>query len=284
MNRLGLVYLLRDRNGPEPVRAFVESYRQCRGGIPHELLVLCKGFGSVQETSAYDPLWAGLAHRRMVVPDRGYDLEAYFRVLADPACSRFCFVNSFSEVLDPDWLEKLSTCLDAPGVGLVGATGSWESLYTNAVREHALGLERPFWQRALRPVRLFWLKRRFPPFPNPHVRTTAFMADRRVLERIVVPPMRFKLQALQFETGYRSVTRQVQAMDLQVRIAGRDAVSYPPDLWATSRTYRQAAQENLLVGDNRTRQYAAAAPGERSRLTRLAWGAEEHTTGAGKVG
>jgi len=281
MTKLGLVYLLRARNGPEPVRAFVEGYCQNRGGLDHELVVVYKGFHTLTETDAYDPCWAGLPHQRRVVPDRGFDLEAYFGVLSEPGCSRFCFLNSYSQVLDPDWLAKLSASLDASGVGLVGATGSWESLYTNARDEHALGLERSVWQRWLRPVRLAWLRRRFPQFPNPNVRTTAFMAERRVLERVVVPPMRVKLEVLQFESGYRSLTRQIQSMGLQVRVTGRDGVAHAPDGWAGSHTYRQGTQENLLVADNRTRQYDRAGPADRARLSRVAWGDQAQPAGQG---
>jgi hypothetical protein len=281
MTKLGLVYLLRARNGVEPVRTFVEGYRQNRGGLDHELIVVYKGFATMTETGSYDPCWAGLPHLRRVVPDRGFDLQAYIGVLSETGFSRFCFLNSFSQVLDSDWLAKLSASLDASGVGLVGATGSWESLYSNARDERALGLERSVWQRWVRPVRLAWLRRRFPGFPNPNVRTTAFMADRRVLERVVVPSMRFKLEVLQFESGYRSLTRQVESMGLQVRVTGRDGVAHAPGGWAGSQTYRQGTQENLLVADNRTRQYDRAGPVERARLSRLAWGDQARPGGRG---
>jgi hypothetical protein len=283
MTALGLVYLLRARNGPEPVNAFVESYRRHGGGREHELIVLYKGFRAQAATTAYDSCWKEVPHRGVVMKDHGYDLDAYFRVLSHAACARFCFLNSFSRIQDPDWLSKLSHSLDVPGVGLVGASGSWESLYSNARDERLLGLERSVWRRWLRPVRLAWLRRRFPPFPNPNVRTTAFIAERRVLERIVVPRMRFKFEALEFESGHASLTRQVQALGLQVRVTGRDGRAYHPDDWAKSRTYRQGAQENLLVTDNRTRQYDQAGPVERARLSRLAWGNEaQPDPGAGQ--
>src|SRR3546814_5122769 len=62
--------------------------------------------------------------------------------------------NTASEILAPDWLRKLAINLAMPNVGLVGATASYESLNE--------------------------FNSSFPAFPNVHIRSTAFMIDRKL--------------------------------------------------------------------------------------------------------
>jgi hypothetical protein len=85
-------------------------------------------------------------------------------------------------------------------------------------------------------------------------------------------PLATKRDAERFESGRRGMTRQVLARGLAVRVVGRDGVGYDPASWAASRTFRSGVQENLLVGDNRTRQFGDADPATRQMLAALAWG------------
>jgi hypothetical protein len=53
---------------------------------------------------------------------------------------------------------------------------------------------------------------------------------------------------------------------------GRDGVAHPPERWPESATFRAGGQANLLVADNRTRQYDRAEGAERRALAEAAWG------------
>ena len=57
-------------------------------------------------------------------------------------------------------------------------------------------------------------------------------------------------------------------------ITGRDGVLYDPADWASSETFWQGEQANLLVADNQTEKYALGDPGSRQLLSRYAWGLE----------
>ena len=52
---------------------------------------------------------------------------------------------------------------------------------------------------------------------------------------------------------------------------GRDGIGYPREEWALSRTFRSGEQENLLIADNRTDQYANGDEAFRTLLAGLAW-------------
>ena len=81
-----------------------------------------------------------------------------------------------------------------------------------------------------------------------------------------------KWDAWRFESGRESMTRRLESHGLNVLVVGRDGVAYRKDDWANSFTFRSGGQANLLVADNRTRQYADAGNEDRRRLNTLAWG------------
>jgi hypothetical protein len=223
------------------------------------------------------------------MPAQTQDIPAYLEAARRVSCEYLCFLNSYSRPLADGWLAALHRHARRPGVGLVGASGSWESHYTNvsghlppAARfaRHAAGSWMKRRERA--GVRSYLAQRRemravradFHPFPNPHVRSNAFMLRRETLLRLRVGPIHTKMDALAFESGRRGLTRQVQAMGLEALVVGRDGTGYPREAWPRSGIFRMGEQENLLVADNRTDQYAQADPPTRAALRRAAWGAE----------
>jgi hypothetical protein len=267
---IAVIHLLRAVYGMEPFRDFIESYKAHRAGIAHELVLLCKGFVG----SELPPLWrdalGATSASPVFVPDTGMDISSYFD-LAETLDHRYlCFVNSWSRILDDDWLAKLHHHVSAPGVGLAGATGAWFSLYTANViyfrqqaeqRMATAGDESQF--DMMRPY--------FPPFPNPYVRSNGF-----IIERSLFSSLRgtgeTKIEALMFEMGADGMTRQVRARGLKALVVGRDGRAYEPEAWPASRTFRSGDQENLLVADKRTEMYASAEGMERESLAWSTWG------------
>jgi hypothetical protein len=68
------------------------------------------------------------------------------------------------------------------------------------------------------------------------------------------------------------LTTQLTAQGLEVVVVGRDGRGYSANEWPNSKTFRSAEQGNLLVADNRTRQYADADEELKQYLRELAWG------------
>ena len=296
MAGIAVVHLVRKRNGLAPFERFLRSYREHPSGAAHELAFLFKGFKGEGDTREYDGLVADLPHSREFIPDVGFDLHAYFGAAQRLKHDYLCFLNSYSRILGDEWLAKLHRCVVQEGVGLVGASGSWQSMaggyaaHQNAGR--SLGKSRSLPARIIkglldrrpgmlqRRVGFALLKlsgalrpgRNFPPFPNYHIRTNAFMGARATLLRIQLGPMRFKFSAYKFESGIDSMTNQVLRLGLRVLVVGRDGKGYPPQLWHASNTFWQSRQENLLVADNQTEAYLASDPVWAAALSSYAWG------------
>jgi hypothetical protein len=299
-----VVHLVRAANGIEPFRAFLESYTRHPAGLRHELVLLFKGFTSDRDAAPYLELADGLHAHSVYVGDQGFDLTAYRTAAERLDGSCYCFLNSFSAILAPDWLRHLYAALLSPGVGVVGATGSWGSIRSYA--RFMLGLGGPYGrvlpdrrtttttiaaigernatdapgsERGRRRVpvvsfaaALLGQAHGFGPFPARHVRTTGFMISRDVLARLRFPEVRRKNDAYRLESGSESVTAQVERLQLAALLVGRDGRSYGTAEWPASRTFWQGEQENLLIGDKQTANYQQGDATVRGVLSRYAWG------------
>jgi hypothetical protein len=255
---VSVVYLCWGPLGRRPLEEFESSYRDNPGGCEHRLLIASKDVRDPDTAQACRNLADGLPGTSLLeVSPAPLDLGTYVEIAQRVESRFFCFLNSESRPLDPRWLEKLMLQLSAPGVGLVGASGSYESFSSNA----------PFVTRPLR-------RRQFPPFPNPHVRTNAMMISRELMLSLDWRKVTRKLDAWKLESGSQNITRQVWGRGLDAMVVGRDGRAYDRDSYYESNTFRRGDQPNLLVGDKRTMEFETAPPDRRRWLFELAWGAE----------
>ncbi len=285
---VAVIHLVREPNGIETFRSFLESYRRHDAGMPHELVLLFKGFPETRGRTPpeYAEVLGDIAHRALFVPDAGFDIASY--VQGARACDHefVLFLNSFSTILDDDWLAKFYRHATVKGVGVVGATGSLESPVQNTLINRPPRVppeRRQFLGRILDPLqirrrvsrwrRLRFTKRHWPPFPNPHLRTNAFMIRRELFLALRVGPLNTKDEAVMFECGWFGMTRQIFEMGLEALVVGRDGRGYPRDSWYDSHTFRSGEQRNLLIADNRTRYYEQADSNWRRGALLSTWGA-----------
>jgi hypothetical protein len=120
---LAVVYLARYAEGPKPIHAFIKSYEQHRAGTAHDLVVLRKG----TPDAAIDRTLAPYLSFGISLPDEGVDMTAYALAAARLPHRLIVFLNSFSEIASDDWLAKLRSAYEEHGIGIAGATGSYES-------------------------------------------------------------------------------------------------------------------------------------------------------------
>lgn len=269
--RVGIYHLVRKVNGLEPYRAFLRSLRQAPPppGTDWRLVLIFKGFDGTGDTRAYLDEAHGLPVQPLCISDAGVDISSYFHAAAVTDFDVLVFFNSFSEIVEPRWFELMAQAL-APDVGLVGATGSLESV----VRNHVLYGQRADTvpRKAGKYALAAGLLALFPPFPNPHVRTNAFMIRRAHFLASRTFPVQRRLAALVYESGWLSLTRRIQRMGLRVLVVTRDGAALPPEAWADARGFRSGAQDNVIVTDNRIREYAEATPERQDVLRELAFG------------
>ena len=294
---IGVVFLYRFAEGERSARAFLESYRAHPAGIEHDLHVILKGFPDEASGAAARALFGPLCANLIELDDTGYDIGSYLSAARRVANSRLVFLNTFSEILADDWLARLDAALGLPDVGLVGATGSWQSLasgYVAAalrfghwvrhpisyVRSHfeggvhsstAAGVPRRGFRDVVLKIRGLADLYEFGSYPNPHIRTNAFMIDRERFLSLQSIPFRRKADVYKFESGRRSMTNQILRMKLKALVVDRSGRTYDIDSWRSSATFWTDHQENLMIADNMTRKYAQGSSELRQLLKNYAW-------------
>lgn len=262
-----------------------------------------KGFGSVAESEPYLDMASDLSPEALYFPDEGLDLGTYFAAAARLRCHRYCFLNSYSELLADGWLAKLERALAEPDVGMAGATGSWASNRSwvayvlrmpSAYRELFPGRDvarkvfleidleragvssRSFWETLS--VKLQVMPHlagqliAYEPFPAYHLRTNAFVISHEMLTRLQLHAIGGKMDAYRLENSRSSITRQIQRLGLRTVLVDREGELYDHHRWDASQTLWQGAQEGLLVADNQTRSYASGNDDRRLVLSTFAWG------------
>ncbi|UCI06846.1 hypothetical protein [Mesorhizobium sp. B1-1-8] len=246
---VAVIYLVRGADGwwRSAADTFLASYRSHDSGAAHLPFVILKGFPDAASLAQARALFAEQAFEIIHLPDDGFDIGAYAAAARLVKEDHLCFFNTHSEILGHRWLAKFMVHLSAADVGLVGATGSYESL-------------RP-------------LSRHFLKFPNVHVRSNAFAIERMTFCSIVEGvDISSKRDAYRFESGRRSLTRLVLKRGKRVVLVGRNGRAFPPEWWPFSGTFRQGLQENLLVADNMTRAYESSTWLEKEFLVQQTWG------------
>ena len=204
MKDVGVVYLCRFAEGEYPVRRFIQSYREHSAGLAHDFHVIFKGFQDKSHLRHAQSLFVDIPTKAIVLADIGFDLGSYVQAAKAVGNKRLIFFNTFSQILTDDWLAHFSRALSLPGVGLAGATGSWHantSSYEGALKALFYKIRRfpgernesqrrtrsdAMWPMRNRPVRRYLLApfgylycfAKFGRYPNPHIRTNAFMIER----------------------------------------------------------------------------------------------------------
>lgn len=126
-----VVYLARYSPTYLGIDQFLTSYKEFPAGTSHTLYIVAKGFpdaGSVQilrnmlSEKELDP-------EIIEVDDSiGYDLQAYMIAAQIVIENKICFINTFSILKSVNWLMKLKKAFEQSDVGMVGGTGSFESI------------------------------------------------------------------------------------------------------------------------------------------------------------
>ncbi|HWF17858.1 MAG TPA: hypothetical protein VG754_01240 [Verrucomicrobiae bacterium] len=250
---IAFVHLVRARNGIEPLRRFLDSYTEHPSNVAHKTLIVFKGF----ERKVHKPLLEDCrALLKSFDPAVGFvrdwmmlDLDAYGYALRRWRFDYYVFVNSFSIIRAPGWMDKLYAAITLPGVGLASCTGSFESRHGNRLLNRLL----------------------FPPFPNPHIRTNAFIISRDLMLKVWPRGIFFKPMSYLFESGRWGLTSRVEKLGFRIVLVGNEGI-YEKDQWPSANLFRSEDMSNLLVSDNQTHKYAASSGEEKACLRKMAWG------------
>jgi len=267
-----LIHLVWAPLGPSRLRAFLSACREHPPGHDHALSVVLNGFADRAAAAEHLRLLEGLDADLVWTPEPLQDLAAYGLAARQASEPFVCVMNSYARPLRSGWLALLADAIAGRPLAAAGATGSWESHATELrLREH---LANATTLRGRLGAPLDWVayRRRFPPFPNPHLRTNGLLYPRELFAEVLARPARTKPEAFALESGRRGLSRRIVDQGGDLLVVTRDGTAVESPDWPASRTFRAVEQEELLIADNRTEDWDTAGPDERRRLAARAWG------------
>lgn len=128
------------------------------------------------------------------------------------------------------------------------------------------------WEALTSPGEVFAEYRRFPTFPNPHIRSSGFMVRRAHLAPFTPSAIKTKMDALLFESNAEGLTARIRKAGLAALVIANDGQGYDVHRWSRSSTYRLGDQAKLILTDNRSREFAGMSEAARSLHVRITWG------------
>ena len=278
-SQVAVVYLSYLPYGIEPLQSFIGSLQQFDAGKTYIFYIIFKDGSNKEIDEAKAWLEESKIQYSELKFNGGLDINAYLYAATQIEAPYLLFFNSRTRVLNDYWLLYFFNALHFnQHIAAASATGSWQSYYRSARRIAFKALRSKgsvshyFNMLKLAAKTLILYKRWFPPFPNPHFRTNAFIIRRELLFQLKpLPIMQKKNQAYRFESGIDSLTRQLINMGWQVCIVDKNGKIYLPGQWDKSNTFWINQQEDLLVSDNQTQQYAIADTAGKTNMTNDAW-------------
>jgi hypothetical protein len=308
---LSVVFLMWVPYGIEYFRSFLNSYLLFPAGTDHELVILFNGYESDKNLQDYHELLrsAGISYYHLKL-EQGQDIFAYKWSAEQLSSTYVLFLNTYSQILNENWGKYYLDAIRKENVGCVGATGSWQSRASYGVKrvrwlfskEEKIIQNVPYYvekefkiagltislspRLALLASFLKSLKDifHFPFFPNPHLRTNAFITNRLFWLSLHFNSLKSKKDAYRMESGNNSFTRQIIKLDKKVQVINREGKVFEPYAWDRSKTLWYGDQEDLMISDNFTMLYEIQNKATRLTMQKSIWGSSVNdVTSADKI-
>ena len=277
--KVSVVYLVWIPYGVELFRNFIMSYNKYDAGLKHDLILLFNGVNATEDTAPFHEVAKqfDLSYNSFT-RQSGLDLDAYFWIAEQLDSSYFFFLNSFSRILADNWLQKLVRYMSNPKIGIISPSGSYQSYYSSVFINNSWKWDREksvkenYSKYSLLIKAFFYWRFLFPSFPNPHIRTSAFLISRQLFLDIKRKELENKFMAYKLESGYYSITRQILKKGLEVLVVDQDGEAYKIPEWIRTNIFWKGDQQGLLISDKQSEEYRLSNDAIKNKLTKLAWG------------
>lgn len=244
-----IIYLYRTTHPISDFQRFIKGLQKTTKPGSSRVCILIKGETSPEQAQqiALALEWVSCAFETQVLylKDIGVDISAYALAAAQMNDQFLCFLNTYSEPLVSGWLEKLAAPVLSRIADVAGATGAYEATLKETT------------------------------FPNPSLRTNAFLINRELYLALEGVESADRQAALMFENGQKSMTRQILEKGGRVVVVNGDGEAFDIHRCHEANAFRSLGPQNLLVADNRTREYEIADEETKAKLRRFAWGGKK---------
>jgi hypothetical protein len=265
-----VIFLANHNEGISSLIRFIKYYQIYKSGIKHNLIICFKNFYDEKSKAKWKKVINNRIKYKLYLDNYkvdDYDWGSYRRIAKNNKNKIILFLNSHSYPIKNNWLKLIVKHYTKKS--LVGCTASYASLsssffsYPKYYRMNFL--------KCL--IYGFFNLFRFPIFPNPHIRSNAFLIKGSDFLSLKLPIFfQYKLQTNMSESGWFGMTRQLKKKKFKIILANSRGEGYLESAWAKSETFSYKNQDNLIISDNRTRIYKGSTLKDKKKEQKFHWG------------
>lgn len=278
---IAIVYLFYCPYGIEKLKKFLHSYNNNKPYFSNKIYIIFKEIQlkeSNLEQVEKECISYSLNYQILECQLPGFDINTYQWVAQQVIEDYLIFFNTNSVLLHPNWCDFYTKHI-TKNTGAISATASFNSHINTVLQENNFHYNRKLsfkenlasYKMLLKAIFIwpFLYKK----FPNPHIRTNAFLINRKVFLTLNIKnPLKSKREAYLAESGRNSITQQLLKKNLTVGVVNNNGDYFDLQEAYKANTFWNNQQENLLVADNQTELYKNANETQKKQLSLLAWG------------
>jgi hypothetical protein len=264
-NKVIIAYLYTKFDIKENLINFINHYQKNSPGYDH-ILVICYKLLETSQVNSLRSITKRVAHIEYIDPfrDNDFDFGSYKRIAEKYPNSPIFFTLGHSYPVSQNWLNKLMNHFDKKT--LVGTSASYESIFSSFLSKKKFKILFNF-------KKFFFLKKNFPNFPNPHMRTINFMLyGSDYLEFISDKSFINKKDAWICESGFNSLTNYFKLKNYNIYVVNSDNDAFSIKDFKLSNTYCFSNQSKQLFSDKHSRKYDAANDSDKIKISSTVWG------------
>lgn len=232
------------------VEDFLYSYEKYQSGYEHSLVIITKNWTDQIKFEKFSAMAQKCKAKVVNLPDDGWDLGAYFRIVHMLDSEYVLFLGSSSKILCNNWLSCFVDAFNSDEtIKLAGTMGSWGLI---AGENELDGVT----------------------FPNYHIRTCSFIINRKLFLEYVEThkfPMT-KKDTYNIEHGTTSITKFILDKGYKAVVVNSDGQIFKPENWWQSKTFRTPDANKSIISDRLSENYFVIPPEYLDSVERTSWG------------
>ena len=260
-----VVYLFTRYDNEKTLDRFVSNYLSKPSGAAHKLLICFKLIDKKKFLSmSYILKKIKYIEYFDTCKINDYDFGSYKRISKRYPDHNILFLNSHSYPNTIFWLKKLLKFYKKNT--LIGTSGSYESLLTS------IKLKK-FYKFFSFIKKKNEYKKKFFPFPNPHIRTANFLIKGSdFYDYIKDKSIKNKEDAWLIESGKNNLTNYFKNKNFNIYVVNSDGNKFDENNWGSSETYNYFKKSKSIISDKHVRKYEALNEEDKMISREKVWG------------
>ena len=246
------------------LKEFIKHYKRYKPGCHHKLIICLKLIQN-NKIKKIRSVLNNIKYLEFIDPfdQNDFDFGSYGRVAKRFKNKIIFFMNSHSYPVKKNWLKTMLKFYKNKTI--LSSSASNESILT------ALKLKKIF--KIFNYIKKYSkFKKKFFPFPNPHIRTANFLiSSKDFLLFNRNRNYKSKEDAWFSESGKNGITNFFKNRGYKLLVVNSDSRSFDEKNWVKSDTYYSNKQNKLLISDRHTRKYEKLSMKEKKKMQKKVW-------------